>query len=180
EEDEGRFGMSAGRIAMIIGGAVATIVVAVLVVVLPGDGETPPPPNDFGNTPSAQEPADSPGTADDPSLPGSGASSSGALTSAERRATNVAVLNGTTQTGLARSVGDEIQKAGFKIGGVATNADQSVPTTIVAYTAGNERAAREVAKIIGVDSGSVQAADANTVVAAEADVVVTVGADKLG
>ena len=180
EEDEGRFGMSGGRVAAIVGGAVTVIVVAVLVVVLTRGGETPPPPNDFGNAPSAQEPADTPGAADEPASSGSGASSSSALTSAERRATNVAVLNGTTQTGLARSVGDEIQKEGFKIGGVATNADQSVPTTIIAFTPGNERAAREVAKIIGVDSGSVQAADANTIVAAEADVVVTVGADKLG
>ncbi|MBW3653884.1 MAG: LytR C-terminal domain-containing protein [Actinobacteria bacterium] len=89
------------------------------------------------------------------------------------------MLNGTTQTGLARNVGDEIEKAGFRLGSVGNNADQSVPTTIVSYTGGNERAALAVAKIIGIDSGSVQAADANTLAAASADVIVTVGSDQI-
>lgn len=62
---------------------------------------------------------------------------------------------------------------------MATNPDQSVPTTIVAYSPGHEEAALAVAKIIGVERASVRAADASTTAAA-ADVVVTVGADKLG
>lgn len=177
DDDDGGFGLSAGRVSLIVGGAVAAIAVAiVLVVVLSGEGETPPPPNDFGNTPAAQEPAGTPGPAGEP---GAGASSAAGLTSAERRATNVAVLNGTTQTGLARNVGDEIEKAGFKLGSVGNNADQSVPTTIVSYTAGNEPAALAVARAIGIDAGSVRLADANTTAAADADVVVTVGSDQI-
>jgi hypothetical protein len=177
--DERRFGLSAARVGMIVGGAVTAVVVAgVLMLVLTGNDATPPPPNDFGNTPSTGEPASSgqaPGNADS-----GGSSASSSLTSADRRATNVAVLNGTTQPGLARSVGDKIEKDGFTIGGVTNNADQSVPTTIVSYTAGYEQAALEVARAIGIDRGSVQAADANTAAAADANVVVTVGSDQIG
>ena len=185
-DDDGRgglFGMSTGRVAMIIGGAVASIVVAVvLVLVLTGE-EPAPPPNDFGNTPAAEEPAGSAGESErgtGSQSESTSSSTSAALTGAEKRATNVAVLNGTTQTGLARAVGDRIQQRGFTISNVATNADQSVPTTVVAYTNGHEEAALAVARIIEVDRGSVQAADVNTTVAADADVVVTVGSDKLG
>ncbi len=171
--DDGDEGYSPGRIGMIVGGAIATVLVAVvLVVALTGGDTAPPPPNDFGNTPATEKPADTPKSGD------SGASSSG-LTSAERRATSVAVLNGTTQTGLARNVGDKIEKADFTIGSVTNNADQSVPATIVSYTPGSEKAALEVAKIIGVDRGSVQPADANTTTAADAAVVVTVGSDQI-
>ncbi|HWC28061.1 MAG TPA: LytR C-terminal domain-containing protein, partial [Solirubrobacteraceae bacterium] len=162
------------------------VVAAVLMVVL--SSNTPAPtPNEIGDTPAAQggggsQPA-GPGGSAEPAASGAGAgagSSSSSLTSAERGATNVAVLNGTTQTGLAREVANKIQEQGFKIGSVATNADQTVPTTIVAFTAGPERAALAVARTIGVDRGSVQPADVNTTVAAEAHVVVTVGSDKLG
>ncbi|MGH2944396.1 MAG: LytR C-terminal domain-containing protein, partial [Solirubrobacteraceae bacterium] len=111
---------------------------------------------------------------------GSGSTSgSASLTSAERRATHVAVLNGTTRTGLARAVADKVQENQFTIGSVTNNADQSVPTTFVSYTEGHEQAAFAVARIIGIDRGSVQPADANTTAAADADVVVTVGSDQI-
>ena len=146
-------------------------------IVLTGGDDTQTP-NDFGNTP-AQEPAGggaaTPGTSGSPS----GASSS-ALTAAERRATKVAVLNGTTQSGLARNVGDKIEKARFTIESVGNNVDQQIPTTVVSYTSGNEPAARAVAKLVGVDTGAVQPADANAAAAADADVVVTVGLDQSG
>jgi hypothetical protein len=172
---ESRFGLSRGRVAMIVGGAITAVVVAgVLMLVLTRD-DAKPPPNDFGNTPSIDQSASGPGGSSSSS--GSGSSS---LTSADRRATKVAVLNGTTQPGLARSVGDKIEKDSFTIGSVTNNADQSVPTTIVSFTAGHEQAALEVARVIGIDRGSVQAADANTAAAADADVVVTVGSDQIG
>jgi hypothetical protein len=88
------------------------------------------------------------------------------------------VLNGTERTGLARAVGDKIGEDKFKIGKVDTNPDQRVPATVVSYAAGKKPAALAVAKIIGLDSASVQPADANaTVLAADADVLVIVGAD---
>jgi hypothetical protein len=163
---------------MIVGGGVAALLIGVvLMVVLNGDDEKPPPANNFGNTPSVTTPSAS---ADSGTGAASGpAAGSSTLTRAERRATDIAVLNGTTQTGLARAVANKIQEDGFTIGGVATNADQSVPTTIVSYTGDNEKAALAVAKIIGIDRGSVQAADANTAAAASGDVIVTVGSDQI-
>jgi hypothetical protein len=170
--------VSPRRVGMIVGGAVTAILVGVvLMVALNGDDEKPPPENSFGNTPSVESPASS---ADPESgSPAGTTAPATALTRAERRATDIAVLNGTTQTGLARAVANKIQEDGFTIGGVATNADQSVPTTIVSYTGDNEKAALAVAKVIGIDRGSVQAADANTAAAASGDVIVTVGSDQI-
>lgn len=177
DDDSDGFGLSAARIGMIVGGAfAATLVAVVLVLTLAGEDESAQPQNNFGNTPSVEQAPSGSSSSEG----GSGSSSpAAALTSAERRATNIAVLNGTTQTGLARAVANKIQEDGFTIGGVATNADQSVPTTIVSYTADNEPAAVAVAKVIGIDRGSVQAADANTAAAADADVIVTVGSDQI-
>ena len=175
DEDSGGFGISPARIGMVVGAAAATVAVAVvLMLVLTGNDDNKPPENSFGNTPSVEQaPSQSSSTGS-----GSGASST-ALTSAQRRATNVAVLNGTTQTGLARAVANKIQEDGYTIGDVDTNADQSVPTTIVSYTGDNEQAALAVAKIMGIDRGSVQAADVNTTAAATADVTVIVGSDQI-
>ncbi|HEV2777209.1 MAG TPA: LytR C-terminal domain-containing protein, partial [Solirubrobacteraceae bacterium] len=176
-DDDG--GLSTGRIAMYVGGAVATVLVAVVLLLVLTGGDDTQPPNDFGNTP-AQEPqagTGAAGSAGGSGTPGAGAS---ALTATERRATKVAVLNGTTQTGLARNVGDKIEKERFTIASIGTNADQQIPATIVAYRTGHEPAARAVAKIVGVSSASVQPADANASASADADVVVTVGLDQTG
>lgn len=169
-------GLSAGRIAMIVGGALAAILAGVVLMVTVGAEESAPPENNFGNTPSVEDPAGRSAAAE--GRAGSPAPTT-ALTSAERRATDLAVLNGTTQTGLARAVANKIQEGGFTIASVATNADQRVPTTIVSYSGDNEPAALAVAKIIGIDRGSVQAADANTAAAASADVIVIVGSDQI-
>jgi hypothetical protein len=170
EDDGGGLGLSATRVGMIVGGAVATILVAaVLMVTVAGDEKSPPPENNFGNIPSVADPPDGPGTSP----------SSTALTRAERRATDVAVLNGTTQTGLARAVANKFQEDGFTIADVDTNPDQSVATTLVSYNGNNREAALAVAKIIGIDSAAVQPADANAAVAASGDVLVVVGSDQI-
>jgi len=180
DDDEG--GITRGRIAAYAGGAVAAVALAiVLVLVLTGGDETQPP-NDFGNTPTqaADAPASGAAGAGSGAGSGSGSSASGGLTAAKRRATQVAVLNGTTQAGLGRNVGDKIEKERFTIATVGTNSDQQIPATIISYTAGNETAAKAVAKIVGVGTSSVQPADVNATVAADADVVVTVGLDLSG
>lgn len=88
------------------------------------------------------------------------------------------MLNGTTQAGLARSVAAKLEKAGFKKGEVTDNVDQTLAETAIYYTDGNERAANDVAKVVGVSSSAVQPEDRNVAVATSgADVVVTVGAD---
>ncbi len=173
--DDDRGGLSTGRVAMFIGSGIAVVLVAVVLMVVLTGGDDTQTPNDFGNTPAqeTEAPAATPSGAD----PEAG---SAGLTAAERRATKVAVLNGTTQSGLARNVGDKIEKARFTIESVGNNADQQIPTTIVSYTAGNDAAARAVAKLVGVDTAGVQPADANAAAAADADVIVTVGLDQSG
>jgi hypothetical protein len=173
--DDDDDGLSRGRVALFVGGGLAAVLVAVvLMIVLTGGGDAQKP-NDFGNTPAQDEPSGAAGAGS------SGASTAASgLTATQRRATKVAVLNGTTQTGLARDVGDKIEKARFTLGSIGTNADQQIPTTIIAYTAGHQPAARAVAKIVGVPAGAVQPADANASAAADADVVVTVGLDQTG
>jgi len=170
-------GISVARIAVFVGGGLAAVLAAVVLMLVLTGGEDAQAPNDFGNTPAQDaEPAPS-GTS---AQGASGAGASSGLTAAERRATKVAVLNGTTQTGLARNVGDKIEKARFTLGSVGNNADQQIPSTVVSYTPGNEVAARAVAKLVGVATGSVRPADANASAAADADVVVTVGLDQSG
>ena len=175
DDDDG--GISGARIAMFVGGGLAAVLAAVVLMLVLTGGEDAQAPNDFGNTPAQDaEPAPS-GTS---AQGASGAGASSGLTAAERRATKVAVLNGTTQTGLARNVGDKIEKARFTLGSIGTNADQQIPTTIIAYTGGNGPAARAVAKLVGVPASTVQPADANASAAADGDVVVTVGLDQTG
>ncbi len=92
----------------------------------------------------------------------------------------VAVLNGTTTTGLARGVANRIERAGFKIGQVTNAVDQSRSATIVQFSGGQRQAALEVARLIGVGTDAVQALDRGTRLHAgpEALVVATVGADQ--
>ncbi len=175
DDDEG--GISLGRIAVFVGGGLAAVLAAVVLMLVLTGGEDAQAPNDFGNT-RAQDAEPSPSGTSAQGASGAGASSG--LTAAERRATKVAVLNGTTQTGLARDVGDKIEKARFTLGSIGTNADQQIPTTIIAYTSGNGPAARAVAKLVGVPASTVQPADANASAAADGDVVVTVGLDQTG
>ncbi|MDQ1686871.1 MAG: hypothetical protein QOC82_3608 [Frankiaceae bacterium] len=175
EDDDGGFGFSPGRTGAIIGGAVAAVLVAVVLMVALNQGnDSPSKPNELGvvTQPAAASPA----------LPAPNGTSTNATAApaVDRRGTRVAVLNGTTQTGLARAVADQVEKARFTIAATATNADQAVPTTTVAYRDGSQRAAQIVAQVIGVGTGSVQPVDANSSAAADADVVVIVGADKIG
>ncbi len=166
-------GPSIARIGAIAGCAVGAVLVAVVLMVALSGDDTAPKPNDFG---SVTQPAASPAAPDG----STSTNASGAGDAVNRRATRVAVLNGTTQTGLARALADEVEKARFTIAGTENNADQAVPTTTVSYRPGNERAAQIVAQVIGIDRGSVQPVDANTTAAADADVVVIVGGDKIG
>jgi len=162
---------SGGKIGLVIGGLAAVIAVGVLLMfVLPigGGSDDPPAGNAVGDV------SPPPAAAPPPPTPAS------SLTKAERAATPVAVLNGTTQTGLASAVARTIEKSGFTILATETNADQQIAATTVSYSSGNERAARAVAQIMKVPSTAVQPIDTNTTIAAnpEAKVVVLVGSDK--
>jgi hypothetical protein len=131
-----------------------------------GSDKTPPKPNTVA-APSS-------------SASGGGASSKKAAPQINRRAITVAVLNGTTVTGLARQASDRITKKGYNEGAVTNDpANQQHPITQVYYEPTAKAAALDVAKILGVKAVNVKPMDANArVLADRAQVAVFVGADK--
>jgi hypothetical protein len=94
--------------------------------------------------------------------------------------TAVAVLNGTTVTGLAKQAADRLQARGYQVPTTTDAADQATQTSQVAYSDGFEGSAKRVAKIVGVSSSQIVPLDASTrAVAGDAvSVVVTMGLDK--
>ena len=159
-------GWHPGRMLAIVGGVLGLGLVVVLVIMfVGGDDPAPSARSTIGTVPKSQPEQ-------------SARSSSGQAASVVRGDTTTTVLNGTTQAGLASTVQTKLTKAGFKKGEVDDNVDQTLSETAVYFTPGNERAAKDVAKVIGISSSAVQPEDRNVDVATSgADVVVTVGAD---
>jgi hypothetical protein len=91
----------------------------------------------------------------------------------------VAVLNGTTASGLASKVGSDLQANGFDLGEV-TNATSGFEQTVVMFRRGNERQARKVAKTLGVRALQPLGGDDREIarLAGGADVVVIAGEDR--
>jgi LytR cell envelope-related transcriptional attenuator len=158
-----REGRSAGTIALLVGVAVLVLGGGAYVgSQLLGGDDAPPPRN---------TPAPPPGQSDQESRGGPAA----ARPAAE---TNVAVLNGTTFTGLAGDLADDIAAEGYERGVVETNTrDQAIQDSIVYYSDGFRPSANAVAKLLSIDA--VVPLDAETQsLAPEADVVVLAGADQ--
>jgi 2-polyprenyl-6-methoxyphenol hydroxylase-like FAD-dependent oxidoreductase len=91
----------------------------------------------------------------------------------------VAVLNGTTFTGLAGQLADRVsQEGGFERGATETNTrDQTIQASTVFYADGFRSQARSVARLLSISD--VEPIDADTQsLAPEADVVVLAGADQ--
>ncbi|HEX2086780.1 MAG TPA: LytR C-terminal domain-containing protein, partial [Solirubrobacteraceae bacterium] len=103
-------------------------------------------------------------------------------TTTPRGEITVAVLNGTSVTGLAKRVATRIERSGFDVpDDLVTNAiEQNRSATVVMYVEGARDEAREVARVIDVGSDAVTAIDGNTrtLTQGRARVVVTVGADQ--
>ena len=98
----------------------------------------------------------------------------------DKAATQVAVFNGTTGSGLARAAADKLQAAGFtKVGPVTTAPDQTAQTSTVYYETGAKAAGDEVATTLGLSSAAVTPIDENIrVLGQNALVVVVLGADQ--
>jgi hypothetical protein len=166
--DDGR---SRGRLAAIVGGVlgvVAVLVVAGILIFGGGGGETPAP---------------KPNTVAQPS----GASGAGQTTPSkttvkvDRKAVPLAVLNGTTVTGLARGAANKLASKGYQQPNVVTNdtTNQARGTTEIFYEPNAKAAALDVAKILGVTAAQVKPMDANArALADRALVAVFVGSDK--
>jgi len=89
----------------------------------------------------------------------------------------VAVLNGTNVPGLAANIGQKIRSGGFQLGNVTNASQQQRTESVVMYTAGQSRAARAVARKLGISQ--IEAIDTQTAaLAGAATTVVVVGADK--
>ena len=99
-----------------------------------------------------------------------------------RADTTIAVLNGTTISGLARTVADDLRSGGFKVPeDLVDNAvEQNRSATVVSYAEGQRAAARAVAGTIKVGNDAIAPLDQSTRVLAKgrAQVVVIVGADQ--
>ena len=149
------------------GGAAAAVVVLIFLgtrLLGGGDGSSP------ASTPVTPQPATRV-----PSGP-----AGGALTPTARKRVIVAVLNGTTTTGLAAVVADKLRGRGYQIGQITNATDQSRSASAIAYAPGYRRAALDVAHTMHASVGAVRAMDAATRVVAGEDamVVVTVGSDQ--
>jgi hypothetical protein len=144
-----------GAIVVAAAATVAAVVAVVIALASPDDHRAAAPRPHAGTTPV---------TVTKPSEP---------------RAT-VAVLNGTTVTGLARVAADTLVANGFREG-VVTNdtTNQQRPRTTIYYEPGYEDQAQTAAGCldIGLDRVRPMAADAR-VAADRADVAVFIGADK--
>jgi hypothetical protein len=93
---------------------------------------------------------------------------------------DVAVLNGTSAEGLAGLVADDVAASGFTLveGGI-TNAGSSFDQTVVMFTRGNERAAKKLARDLGVTAVQEINPEIRRAVAdLDPDVVVIAGEDR--
>jgi hypothetical protein len=160
-----REGRSAGTIALLVGLAVLILGGGAFVgsQVLGGDDE-PTPRN---------VPAPPPTETAEPG--GSGGGGQQAPPVAE---TNVAVLNGTTFTGLAGQLADEVEAEGYERGITETNIrDQTIQESIIYYADGFRASARAVGELLSIEQ--FEPLDSETAaVAPGADVVVLAGADQ--
>jgi hypothetical protein len=148
-----------------LGGIVIALAAIVVVVVLLGSGGSPK-----GN------PAASAGSSSPPASTNASATHAAPAPSS----ITVAVLNGTTTTGLAGQLSAKLVGDGFAKGRVADAPSQTAATTTVGYTKGNKVAADEVARRLRISLARVvPVTGANDATASAAgthpQVVVTIG-----
>jgi LytR cell envelope-related transcriptional attenuator len=89
----------------------------------------------------------------------------------------VAVLNGTTVPGLAATLSDEVDAAGFKVGTITNFSDQQLAESVVQYSPGHEDEARAVSRRLGIGQRE-PVNPSSQALAGDATVIVIAGADK--
>lgn len=89
----------------------------------------------------------------------------------------VAVLNGTTVPGLAKQIGDSIERQGFQLGTVTNFIDQQRAESVVKYAPGAEREAADVGRRLKISQREPVDAESQGL-AGDATVVVVAGADQ--
>jgi hypothetical protein len=164
-------GRSRGRLAAIVGAVIGVIAVLAVagILIFGGGGDKPAPKPNTVAQPTTDTAANG------------SATPSKAPVKLNRKSVPLAVLNGTTVTGLARGAADKLTAKGYNEPNVVTNdtTNQRRPTTLVYYEAKAHAAALDVAKILGVPTSQVKPMDANArALADRAQVAVFVGGDK--
>lgn len=165
----GRFSGRRRTIALVVGGVLALALVAFGVTqLLPGSED-----------PGAEQQAGSAG--DSASSGADGASDTGASSSdpsSDPSQVTVAVLNGTTMSGLAAEIGKTVEAEGYRLGTVTNGADQARAESVVLFAPGARREAQAVARRLGI--GQREPIDAaSQQLAGDASVVVVAGADRI-
>jgi hypothetical protein len=89
----------------------------------------------------------------------------------------VAVLNGTTVPGLAATLSDEVNAAGFKVGTITNFSDQQLAESVVQYAPGHQAEARAVSRRLGIAQRE-PVNPSSQALAGDATVIVIAGADK--
>jgi len=89
----------------------------------------------------------------------------------------VSVLNGTTVPGLAATVGDKVESAGFRLGNVTNATEQQRAESSILFLPGADREARMVGRKLRIPQVE-RAASSDRVLAGTARVIVVVGADQ--
>jgi hypothetical protein len=145
------------RTTIVFAGAVAAAAVVVIAVL----ALSSPSPQPAASSPPTQPPQTTPVTPQAPVI--------------------IAVLNGTTVTGLARAAADELTRGGYNEPNIVTNdtTNQSRARTTVYYEPGHKGDAQGVAGCLKIGLDRVVAMDANArALSDRADVAVFIGADR--
>ena len=166
---------SGRRTGIVVAGVAAgliLVVIALLAIFTGGDDGTPKQ----ASTPTTQTP---PGTPASQSTASGNDDNDNKSSTANRADTKVAVLNGTTVSGLAGTIDTSLTEAGYTEAQTPTNyTDQARSASVIFYNGSENRtAAIEIRKLL--DISDVQPIEtAASQLAPGADVVVVVGADQ--
>ena len=162
----GRFSGRRRTVALVIGGVLALALVAFGVTqLLPSGGETPGAEQQAGSTGGSAGSGGEGGT-------------DGGEPSIDPSQVTVAVLNGTTTSGLAADIGKTVEAEGYRLGKVTNGADQARAESVVLFAPGARGEAQAIARRLGI--GQREPIDAaSQQLAGDASVVVVTGADRI-
>jgi hypothetical protein len=172
EPEKRGFFYSPGRAALVIGLGVVVLAAATLGGLKLAGGEDEPATPAAGQNAGAGEAT---GAGQGGGAPSGTDDSQPAIDPAQ---VTVAVLNGTTVTGLAADVGDTVEKEGYQLGNVTNSLDRERAESVVFYAPGAEAEAKDVSRRLRITQREEIDPDTQAL-AGDASVVVVVGADKM-
>jgi hypothetical protein len=168
-------------VATVVLGLVAIALVGFLALHLLGGGSGDNPTASGGNAKPTVTPGSGTASNGGGSSSRSGSKKAKAAPTPSRPAITVVVYNGTSKIGLAGTLGDSLENAGYARANVKPTNDpagQGRATSAVLYKPGAAAKAKDVAKVL--DIKTIKAMDATTQQSVSSDVIVEVGADKVG